>query len=45
MADMALQARGIRFSYVDQATRDALLAIERPGAIPAGGWPPAQRRA
>jgi NitT/TauT family transport system ATP-binding protein len=26
---MALQARGVRFSYIDQATRDELLAIER----------------
>src|SRR5574341_1117863 len=29
MTEMALQARGIRFSYVDQATRDELLALER----------------
>jgi NitT/TauT family transport system ATP-binding protein len=26
---MALQARGVRYSYVDQATRDELLALER----------------
>ena len=26
---LALQAKGVRFSYVDQATRDNLLAIER----------------
>jgi NitT/TauT family transport system ATP-binding protein len=28
-ARMALQARGVRFSYIDQATRDELLAIDR----------------
>ena len=29
MERMALQARGVRYSYVDQATRDELLALER----------------
>jgi NitT/TauT family transport system ATP-binding protein len=29
MTEIALQARGVRFSYVDQTTRDELLALER----------------